>query len=546
MQLHELKKCFSPQGEGSDSEMILWLFHSMMPTGLILSIFIVLLPPVFTERNSNTVYFVDGQNDISLKGPDNPGRAGLFTLSQTQPIKSILKKYNVFGIKVTSGTQYRHHRVNSDVALSCTISKHSDTVCLQWKRRDSSQQSNGKTDQIRVNNTVYLMVKHITMEDKKMYVCEVQENGSMVLKVNQDFHVSEYLFIKSYTLYRSDTDHSEFKLVCQYFDNQFETVAWRRRSAAQNQEKIIASATRSQPISIDRTHFGNRLVPTTSRFNGVNFNARIVPVLFEDAGVYTCFLQANKIVTITLITVKVTAEPSDAETEEDSITLTCSVSHVTESIRLVWINNDGKIIEEKTLNKRNRKEKSLRLIIEKADRGRGKWMCVLFQQNMPQVSVPYYLELSEHSAFHHTNVIVFVSLALLLIIVLVLVLSLRKCKGAGSKSQRPTPVQQKENVEDTSQPVSNFNEVQQMQADTKSSVLGTSSFSEYATVNRKAKADNTETEDIHYAAINFQRIAPGSKKGAERTQSNKNPSEVELGTSNEEDSSIIYAQIAYV
>ncbi|XP_072446515.1 uncharacterized protein [Chiloscyllium punctatum] len=440
--------------------MSLNFFHSTMLTGLRLNVFVLLLSPVFTERNPNYIYFVDGQDDISLKGPDNPREdtfvwewephsgqekqqlitfqktssswfnverseyykdnnlhwslyynhhsldlrlkkpkfelAGLYTLFQTQPNKVILKKYNIFGIKVESSAQNSYPRVGSDVTLNCAISKLSDTVCLQWKRRDLSRQNDGKTDQIRVNNTVYLMVKHVTVEDQKLYVCEVQENGSMVLKVKQDISVSEYLYGENYILYRSGTDHNELNLVCHYAGSNFETAEWRWRSDPQHQDNIITSASRSQAININHIHFGNRLVPTSSTFNGTNFSVRIVPVLFEDAGVYTCSLESYKMVTITVITVKVTAEPSDAETEEDSITLTCSVSDVTESIRLVWINSDDKIVKEKALTETNREEKSLRLIIRRADRVKGKWTCILFHQNMPQISVPYYME---HSGY---------------------------------------------------------------------------------------------------------------------------------------------------
>ncbi|GCC20546.1 hypothetical protein chiPu_0019108 [Chiloscyllium punctatum] len=103
-------------------------------------------------------------------------------------------------------------------------------------------------------------------------------------------------------------------------------------------------------------------------------------------------MQSNTIVTITLITVKVTVEPSDVETVGDAVTLICSISDVTESMRLVWVNSNGKIAEEKTFTRRNKEDKSLSLIVWKGDRGRRKWTCILFHQNMPQVSVPYYRE----------------------------------------------------------------------------------------------------------------------------------------------------------
>ncbi|XP_032868262.1 uncharacterized protein LOC116966225 [Amblyraja radiata] len=132
--------------------------------------------------------------------------------------------------------------------------------------------------------------------------------------------------------------------------------------------KVIASAARSQPtiINVKGTNFGNRLVTSGKLYDGKDFNVRIVPVVFQDAGVYACYLESHLFLTIDLITVKVTAEPSDAVTEGDNVTLTCSVSHVIGSMRLVWINGDGKRVGEKALTV---EEKSLSLVIQKAERG---------------------------------------------------------------------------------------------------------------------------------------------------------------------------------
>uniref|UniRef100_UPI00398F4673 vascular cell adhesion protein 1-like isoform X2 n=1 Tax=Pristiophorus japonicus TaxID=55135 RepID=UPI00398F4673 len=579
-------------------------FCSKMPAGLMFSFFVFLLPSVLTQTGNTThIYFSDEGDNIPLKGPDNPGNgpvvwewkphsgqaiqrlvtfqkessgqwvgfwncwtgdkdtynktvqdgdnidleirnpsfklAGLFTLTQTQLSNKTLKLYEVFGVKIESSPQ--SVVVGSDVTLSCTISKLSDTVSLQWKQGDSSQQNRRNTDQIRLNNTVYLIVRHVAVEDQELHVCEVQENGSIILTGKAHFSVSH-------------------------------TAAWTWISHnLQNQEKNIATALKSQPIDVNKTYFESRLVPTVGNFNGMNFSVRIVPVLFDDAGVYTCSLESSTYVTIKLITVKVTAEPSDAVTEGDTITLTCSVSDVTESMRLVWISSDGKTVGEKTLNGRNGEEKSLRLIIEKADRGRGNWRCALFYQNRPQVLVPYNLEPSDDYTFKPTNVVIFGSLALLLIIILAVVLCLRKRKVAGLGNQRQKPLQPGENIEDASQLYSNANEIQQMQGlgnqkplqpgeniedasqlysnankiqqmqgDNEMPVPETSHFAEHATVNRKAKEDGTEREDIHYGSIAFQKNSPGSRHD---TQCNKQSSDTNLAPSKEDDSSVIYAQI---
>ncbi|XP_067852156.1 uncharacterized protein [Heptranchias perlo] len=480
-----------------------------MSAGLMLSFFVFLLRSVFTQRNPNHIYFLDERDDVSLKGPDNPGNdpvvwewkphsgqpiqemgtfyktntgwwkvqwsdhfrnsdlyskiqldrgtinlrirnstfefAGLFILTQEWSRNKILKQYEIFGVKFESSPQSAV--VGSDVILSCTISKLSDTVSLQWKQRDSSQQNRRNTDQIRIKNTDYLMVRHVAVEDKELYVCEVQESGSVLIKA--DFSMTQYLDGENYTLYRSGTGHSELRLICydyyNNYDHSYDTAEWTWRSHhLQNQEKKIASASKSELINVNRTYFGKRLVPTMANFNGKNFSVRIVPVLFEDAGVYTCSLGSTKYVIIKLITVK-----------------------------------DG-------------------------------------------------------YTFKHTNVVIFGSLALLLIIILVVVLCLRKFKAAGLENQRQKPLQPRESREDASQLYSNANEIQQMQDTEREDI-------HYASVAFRKKAPDTEREDIHYASVAFRKKAPGSRHG---TQGNQQSSDTNLTPSKEADSSVIYAQIA--
>ncbi|XP_078407242.1 uncharacterized protein LOC144686000 [Cetorhinus maximus] len=244
-----------------------------------------------------------------------------------------------------------------------------------------------------------------------------------------------------------------------------------------------------------------------------------------------------------------TAEPSDAVTEGDTVTLTCSVSDVTESMRLVWINSDGKTVVEKTLKEEKQEQGLLQLIIQNADRDRRNWTCVLFHQNIPKVLIPHYLKVNNSYTFQHTSVVIFVSLAFLLLIILAVVLRI-KCKAAGLESQRPKALQPGENTEDASQLYSNLHEVQQIQeksyfpGDNETAVPETSRFDEYAVVSRKAEKDNTEREDIHYGSIDFQKKATGSRQGEGSTQRNTQSSDTELAPSEEDVSPVIYAQVA--
>ncbi|GCC20545.1 hypothetical protein chiPu_0019107, partial [Chiloscyllium punctatum] len=112
---------------------------------------------------------------------------GSFIWTQTEPIKKILKQIELFVIKVEIDSQWPV--MGSDITLSCTISRLSDTIKLQWKQRNSSQENRRiNTDEIQLNNTVYLIIRHAGTENQNLYTWEVQENNSIILsgKINID------------------------------------------------------------------------------------------------------------------------------------------------------------------------------------------------------------------------------------------------------------------------------------------------------------------------------------------------------------------------
>ncbi|XP_032885419.1 uncharacterized protein LOC116978408 [Amblyraja radiata] len=490
--------------------------------------------------------------------------AGLFTWTQTQPGGKILIQWELFGIKVEADSP--KPVMGSDITLSCTISRLPDTVSLHWKPRGSSQQNwRNNTDQIRLNNTVYLMVQHVGAGNPNLYTCEARRNCSIVLTANTNIKVDHDLHNKMYTVYRSVTDHNKLDLICEASPDLSETKWTWRSQHFQNQEKEIASTRRSEPIHIKRNYFEDRLEIIKGNLTSKNFSVRIVPVRFEDAGVYTCSSSSYEYVTIELITVTVTAEPSDAVTEGDTVTLTCSVSHVTKSMRLVWINDDDKTVEEETF-KEQHEGKSLQLIIPNANGARRKWKCIVFHQNTPKTLIPYYLQVKKKSTFNHYPVVITGIVALLLIIVLVVVLCLKKCKLTGLANQRQKPPQSNRNIEDEFHLYSNTNEIHQTQGSNKTLIPETSHKAEYMAVNRKSKKEGVmktpypETddfaeysnvnrkptqdteEDIHYGSISFKlKASDGRRHG---TQPPNQPSNNNPVSSDEDGSSVIYAQMA--
>ncbi|XP_072120630.1 uncharacterized protein [Mobula birostris] len=444
--------------------------------------------------------------------------AGLFTWNQTQSGGSILRQWEIFGVKVEADPQ--RPVMGSDVTLSCTISRLPDTVSLHWKPRGSSQR-NDNTDQIHLNNTVYLMVRHVGTEDPSLYTWEVQEKGSIVLTGDTNVGVDEDLRMKTYTIYRSDKDLSELDLICKVSTNLIETKWTWRSQHFQNEEKEIASTNRSEPIKVSRTYFGNRLAAIEGKLNDTNFSLKIIPVRFEDAGVFTCSLQTFKYVTIELITLKVTAEPPDGMTEGDTITLTCSVSRVTESIRLVWVNSNGEVMKEKIFMEQTQEERSLQLNITEATGDRRKWSCGLFHQNTPKIFIPYYLKVKMNSYSKHVTVVITWVVALRLIIILVMVLCLRKCKLTDLEKQK----QSEGNVQEESHLYSNVNELHQIQD-----------------LEEQKHSEGNIQEEFHlYSNVNELHQIQGHRQSL---QSANQTSKTNLVSSKEDHSSVIYVQIA--
>ncbi|XP_072120633.1 uncharacterized protein [Mobula birostris] len=262
------------------------------------------------------------------------------------------------------------------------------------------------------------MVRHVGIGDPSLYTREVQEKGSIVLTGDTNVEVDEDLHDKVYTVYRSDIDHSELKLICEA-SAELSKTKWTWKPHFQNQVMEVATTYKSQPIIISgRSYFENRLRTTQEILNVSNFNLRIVPVQFEDARVYTCSLGSHQYVTIELITVRVTAEPPDAVTEGDNVTLNCSVSEVSESMRLVWINSDGETVDVKIFMERKNEGDSLQLIIPTDDKIQRKWTCVLFHQSRPKIFIPYYLQVKND--FTSERIILVITRSLVLLIFMIL------------------------------------------------------------------------------------------------------------------------------
>ncbi|XP_067851892.1 uncharacterized protein [Heptranchias perlo] len=484
-----------------------------MLRGLMICFFVLLPGSVFTQEDPIDIYFPEGKRHIVLNGSDIPAKgtvvwewtphfgqrsmktlvkmkaegqnwraergsgdmtnngikwnqkndsldlqienaafeaAGLFTCRQTEPEERILKEYEIFIIKVERDPRYQF--TGSDVTLNCTISRLADTASLQWKSRDSSQQ-NGRnnTDQIQLNNTVYLIVRDVQADDAERYACGIQDNGRTVLTVYIELYFSMSEFGKEYTSYWPIFSHNSLHLNCKS-KAEYNVSVWYWKKHNHRTRRKVMSADRKEQRNTIILNYQNRISPP--HFDGRSFPLQISPAQFEDAGTYRCSMNTGILVTIELITIKVTANPSHSLVEGDNVILTCSASHVIGATRLVWMENDRKIlVKEKTFNPSGEGNHSLLLFIQEIGQNNRKWTCLVFNGTMPKIYITYQLEVNERNKIAYLNYIL-ISVALVLLLCIIAAIMRRRINEPGPTQDEQCNLQ----LSDANQRASDGNE----------------------------------------------------------------------------------------
>ncbi|XP_078267309.1 vascular cell adhesion protein 1-like isoform X2 [Rhinoraja longicauda] len=337
--------------------------------------------------------------------------AGLFTFRQMEPEKKILKQYEIFSIKVGRDPRYQFR--GSDVTLHCTISKLPDTISLHWTEKKPSQQSGrNNTDQIQLNNTVYLIVHDVQMQDKERYACEIQDQRRTVLTVDVELYLSQSNYGLESTSYWPILGDNSLSLNCDC-GRSCNQSAW--------YWKQYNEAAQGRKISSVNTNWNRIRLP---HFNGMRFPLQISPIKFEDAGNYTCTMDTAKVTTVELITTKVTVFPSHPLAEENHVTLTCSVSRIREATRLIWMETGGKSFAiEKTFNSTREGNNSLSLFIPKIGHHNRRWTCLVFNRQMPRFFTTIQLDVTEPVKMTYlSHIVIPMVLALLLCLVAAMII----------------------------------------------------------------------------------------------------------------------------
>ncbi|XP_020383291.1 uncharacterized protein LOC109927710 [Rhincodon typus] len=421
--------------------------------------------------------------------------AGLFTCRQTEPEERILKQYEIFAIKVDRDPRYPF--LGSDVSLSCTISRLADTVTLQLKSRAPSQQNRmNNTNQIQLNNTVYLILKDSQVDDAEQYACEIQDNGRTVHSVPIELTFSTSDFGRRYTSYWPIFENNSLNLNCRCKSKYNESM-WILEIYNHIRINIISTDNKDKGnASISKIQ--NRVI--LKQFDGMSFPLQIFPVQFEDAGTYTCTMDTMEAVKIKLITSQVTVVPSCPLTVGDNVELKCSVSHVCNATRLAWMDNDRKVlVKEKHFNLSGEANNSLSLLIPKIGQHNRSWTCLVFNGTMLKFHITHKLAINEKNQFVFLNyILIFATLVLLPCFIVAVIRCLRMINEPANECQ---------SEHDFGDAISNSESV---------------------------------AEEIHYASVIFQKMSPGHTLNE---HSDVQPSEEIRGASDGNESSVIYSAI---
>ncbi|XP_041050289.1 uncharacterized protein LOC121281411 [Carcharodon carcharias] len=301
-------------------------------------------------------------------------------------------------------------------------------------------------------------------------------------------------FGKQYTSYWPIFEHNSIDLNCKLKTERNMSMWFWKNDNRGRGVMIISSADKKDDIA----EIQNRI--SLQHFDGMSFPLQISPAKFKDAGTYTCTMDTITLVTIELITTQVTAIPSHPLAEGDNVCLTCSVSHVSNASRLVWMDNGrGILVKEETFNLPGEGNSSLSLFIPKIGQHNRRWTCLVFKGTMLKIHILYTLEVNEQNKNAYLNYILIPIILVFLLCLMVTIMScLRKITEPAYEEQRtPNLI----NINSNSEP---------------------------------------NTGEIHYASIVFQKRNPGPRPDV---QSNLQPSEHNRGASDGNESPIIYGTV---
>ncbi|XP_058890036.1 uncharacterized protein LOC117426425 isoform X2 [Acipenser ruthenus] len=443
----------------------------------------------WTKTSEHNIYYTnfdDGRNGtLIIKSKFE--NAGHYTFKQIQPNSTVLAMFEVFAFK---SVPFRWDSVppGVDVTRVCTISRLPESSRLQWKLNGSLSAAT----KCHYNNTAVIIIQNVDEHSTGNYSCDLLKKETYLYGFYNRLTLKTSTFYSRYTLYRDGANRSEVQLICRS-SNRNEMAQWTWHSEASSQSIHIASANRNGPVGISDKVVGQRIRSPVTVYDGYYFPLHISPVVFQDAGIYTCYTDNYVSVSITLITVQVSVEPPGVLAIGDEATLTCTVSGFRERIRLVWLrDDDGTVVtvKEETLSA-SASNRSLALFIPRVGTEQLKWACVVFQESLPSAYFP--IEINAKEEFTDPGFVIGVSIgcvAVLFVLCFIAALVFY-CNRKRAAVQTQEPV--KEKPDDSAAVYSNITELQAMTGNT-----------EVKETQRPDPREDEDKSELHYVTFTFE------------------------------------------
>ncbi|XP_064185633.1 uncharacterized protein LOC135251784 isoform X8 [Anguilla rostrata] len=310
--------------------------------------------------------------------------AGVFSFSQTRPENVLIARYEVFALKVEPPLWSSFSR-GADVSASCTVSRLQDSATLHWEK-EGPHTSNTTLSH---KNSAHIIIHSADEHSEGRYSCSLEQNGLLLHNVSNTLSVRKDTYHTSYNLYR-DSSETEVVFVCAS-PSHHRTARWAWVPFLEGKTKTLATVGKEGKVRISTEIDGERF--SSDGYDGILFPLRISPVMFQDAGRYSCYVDNSYFSYITLITLQVSAEPPGGLSRNQSVVLNCQISQVIGSVTLAWLRmkgGRGELVKQEVLSE-GHPEKMLSLTLPILSGDQLHWACAVFTESMLRAQVPLHL-----------------------------------------------------------------------------------------------------------------------------------------------------------
>ncbi|KAA0715737.1 hypothetical protein E1301_Tti008576 [Triplophysa tibetana] len=269
----------------------------------------------------------------------------------------------------------------------CDVPHISESSTLMWIK-ETDQTSNTT---LMYNNSAYIILHNVDENSEGIYYCILQEDGRTTTIINRTLSVTQYSESKKLTIYRQSSNDSDLLLICKS-KKKYHRLMWTFESRPNSKATLIAVEKGGEVQVKGPIEPG---VKTSTTYDSQIFVLHISSVEFKNSGTYRCIVDdQNSFYTVTILrTIRVSAEPPGGVVRNQSVVLTCEVSSVSDSVKLVWFRmqkNRTVLIKQQ---KPYEKKKLLTVIVNSLQSDLLHWQCAVFSENTLRAVAPITISL---------------------------------------------------------------------------------------------------------------------------------------------------------